>query len=260
MTPANNQPADDGDQLRDLAHLAAAVGHHVINAFSAAVSSAELIRTPGSARTDPAELATLGTAIVDTAIDASHVTRRLINWARRFTTVDAEFTGRPPETVDLIRLVKGVIESERSRPGCGVDFLEELAPIPTIPGDPRQLRSMLLNLVQNAREATPDEKGAIAFTTQTGPRGLVVVTIRDSGCGMSPEVLRRATEPFFSTKPDRSGIGLTVAQGIWRRHHGSMAIESIPGQGTTIRLSVGPFTPPPSVSPERRAGAGQGGA
>ena len=111
MTGANNQPADDADELRELAHLAAAVGHHVINAFSAAVSNAELIRTPGSARTDPAELATLGTAIVETALDASHVTRRLIDWARRFTTVDAEFTGRPPETVDLIRLVQGVIES-----------------------------------------------------------------------------------------------------------------------------------------------------
>ena len=48
-----------------------------------------------------------------------------------------------------------------------------------------------------------------------------------------PGVLRRATEPFFSTKPDHAGVGLTIAQGIWRRHRGSLSIESQPGQGTT---------------------------
>jgi len=252
MTPGNNEPADDGDRLRDLAHLSAAVGHHVINAFSAAVSSAELIRAPGSTRTDPAELANLGTAIVETAIEASNVTRRLINWARRFTAIDAEFTGRPPETVDLNLLIKDVIASEQSRPDPRVGLVEELAPIPAISGDPIQLRSMLSNLVQNAREAIPDGRGTIGFATQTDPRGWVVVTIRDSGCGMSPEVLRRATEPFFSTKPGHGGIGLTVAQGIWRRYQGSMAIESVPGEGTTIRLSIGTFSPSSSLSPENR--------
>ena len=49
------------------------------------------------------------------------------------------------------------------------------------------------------------------------------------------------TEPFFSTKPDHDGIGLTIAQGIWRRHRGALSIDSRPGQGTTIRLSIGPI-------------------
>jgi signal transduction histidine kinase len=260
MTPGNNEPADDGDRLRDLAHLSAAVGHHVINAFSAAVSNAELIRAPSTMRTDPAELATLGTAIVDTAIDASHVARGLINWARRVTAVDAEFRGCPPETVDLNALLKGVLESEKSRPDRRVDLTDELAPIPAISGDPPQLRAMVLNLIQNAREAMVDGTGTVGFTTQTDDRGWVVMTIRDSGCGMSPEVLRRATEPFFTTKPGHGGIGLTVAQGIWRRHHGSMAIESSPGQGTTIRLSIGPISPASSRAQESRRNAVRPGA
>lgn len=196
---------------------------------------------------------------METAIDTSNVTRRLINWARRFTTVDSEFTGRSPQTVDLNNLIRGVIEWERSRSNPHVELVEELAPIAAISGDPLQLRAMLSNLVQNAREAMPAMGGTIGFTTQTDARGWVVVTIRDSGCGMSPETLRRTTKPFFSTKPDHGGIGLTVAQGIWRRHQGSMAIESIPGQGTTIRLSIGPFSPSSSPSPERATGAGQGG-
>jgi two-component system, NtrC family, sensor kinase len=70
---------------------------------------------------------------------------------------------------------------------------------------------------------------------------------------MSPDVLRRATEPFFSTKPDRAGIGLTIAQGIWRRHRGSLSIDSQPGVGTTIRLSIGPITPVRPAAPRPRA-------
>jgi signal transduction histidine kinase len=248
MTPGKRDPADEGDRLRDLAHLASAVGHHVINAFSAAVSSAELIRTPGTTRNDPVELANLGTAIVETAIDASQVTRRLISWARQFTAIDTEFTGHPPELVDLNDLIKCVIESEAGRSNSRVTWSEELTSIPMIKGDRRQLRAMLVNLVQNARDAMPGGRGAIHFTTQSDARGMVFLTIRDSGCGMSPDVLRRATEPFFSTKPDQDGIGLTVAQGIWRRHHGSMAIESSPSQGTTIRLSVGPIAAEPAPS------------
>ena len=55
---------------------------------------------------------------------------------------------------------------------------------------------------------------------------------------MTEEVLEHAVEPFFSTKPDHPGIGLTVAKGIWRRHRGTLMIDSQPGQGTTVRLSV----------------------
>jgi two-component system, NtrC family, sensor kinase len=260
MTTGNNERADDGDRLRELAHLSSAVGHHVINAFSAAVSNAELIRTPGSTRTDPAELATLGTAIVETAIDASNVARRLINWARRVTAVDAEVTGRTPETVDMNELIADFIGSEKSGSDRRVELVLELGPIPAISGDREQLRTMLSNLIENAREAMPVGGGKIGFTTLTDDRGWVVISIRDSGCGMSPEVLRRATEPFFSTKPGRGGIGLTVAQGIWRRHHGSMAIDSVPGEGTTIRLSVVPLARSPSLASEAKKSAARPGA
>jgi len=50
--------------------------------------------------------------------------------------------------------------------------------------------------------------------------------------------MEHALEPFYSTKPDRQGIGLTIARGIWRRHRGTMTIESQPGEGTTVRLSA----------------------
>ncbi len=71
MTPNGKQGTDDGDRLIELAHLASAVAHNLINAFSAAVSNAELIRSPVSAPPDAKELEGLGTSIIDTALNAS---------------------------------------------------------------------------------------------------------------------------------------------------------------------------------------------
>jgi len=244
MTAGNKGEAEESERLRDLGHLSASVGHHVINAFSAVVSNAELIRSRAGAPIDPSELDALGSSMIETSLDASQVARRLIDWARRVTAVDAGQAGGEPPTVDLNQLIEELVETEKSSQNTALDWVLDLTPIPLIPGNAAQLRSMLGHLLQNAREALPRGSGTVAFTTRCDRERWVSIAIRDSGGGMTPEVLRHATEPFFTTKPDHSGIGLTIAQGIWRRHRGSVSIDSHPGQGTTIRLSVGPFPPP----------------
>ena len=128
-----------------------------------------------------------------------------------------------------------------------MEWVLNLNPIPMIRGSASQIRSLLAYLIQNAREAMPKGAGTITFTTSVDPRNWVIMEIRDSGCGMTPEVLKRATEPFFTTKSGRSGVGLTVAHGIWRRHRGALSIESQPGEGTMIRLAVeAPAAQPPN--------------
>jgi two-component system NtrC family sensor kinase len=249
MTAENKGPAPDGDRLRELAYLSSAVAHHVINGFCAAVSNAEMIRAPASAPIEPSELAALGDAIVDRSLAASEVARRLIDWARRVTAIDNDRKGRQSQAVDLNQLIRELIESEKSSAGARVDWVLNLDPIPAIRGDAAQLRAMLGYLAQNAREALPSGSGTVVFSTLIDPRSWVVIAIHDSGCGMSPEVLNRATEPFFSTKPDHHGAGLTIAHGIWRRHHGAFSIESRPGHGTTIRLSMTTFPPDHPVDP-----------
>ena len=92
--------------------------------------------------------------------------------------------------------------------------------------------------VRNSVESLPGGKGTITISTQTAPRNWLAVEIRDDGCGMSAEVMEHALEPFYSTKPDHLGIGLAIARGIWRRHRGTMSVESQPGVGTTVRLSA----------------------
>jgi len=250
MTGGNAANSPDGTKLTELRYLTAAVGHHVINAFSAIVSNAELIRSGGSDAPGAAELESMGTAIVETALDAAQVARRLIDWARRPTAVESDPLANEPRSVDVNQLIRERVESEKSSTPPEVEWVLDLGAIPPILGDPALVGVTFSYLLQNAREALPKGSGTITVSTFIDPRDWLVVAIRDSGSGMSPDVLKRATEPFFSTKEDHGGVGLTIAQGIWRRHRGALSIESQPEQGTTLRLSIGPIAPPQPKKPE----------
>jgi signal transduction histidine kinase len=114
--------------------------------------------------------------------------------------------------------------------------------------DPVQLQQVLLNLVVNACDAMPGG-GALTISVDRGQpasSSRVILTVTDSGCGMSREVAERAMEPFFSTKPagEGTGLGLSMAHGIVAQHEGAITIESEPGQGTSISISL-PAIPAP---------------
>jgi signal transduction histidine kinase len=222
------------ERLADLGHLSAGISHHVINAFAAVVSNAEILRLtselPGSV--DPIAVAD---TIVKTAVDASAVARRLIDYSRSATAIGDDL-------VRLDRLVDRFVEKERAGSHPGVTWDTKLQPLPPIRGHEVQLRAMLRHLVANAYEAMPGSTGTIEVSTSLDQRGWAVLEIRDSGAGMDPATLERAIEPFFTTKPGRPGVGLSIANGIWRRHRGTLALRSQPGEGTLVRLCVDPST------------------
>jgi len=227
------------EQLTDLGHLSAGVGHHVINAFSAIVSNAELLRLklPATATGDSAVLAE---TIVQTSLDAATVARRLIDFTRPVTTLELRGTANGPSLVALDRLAEDVVASEQSRGRTGITWITDFQPIPPIRGHAPQLRAMLTHMIANAYEAMPREQGTIVVSTSSDARGWVVLEVRDTGRGMEGEVMMRAVEPFFSTKSAHLGVGLTIANGIWRRHRGTLSIRSQPGEGTVLRLCVDP--------------------
>lgn len=250
MTGGSGGEPEEAERLKELGHLSAAVGHHVINAFSAVVSNAELIRSHARApNCDLNELAALAAAIIENALGASHVPRRLIDFTRRFTSPGFDQKADPIVLIDLNQLIRETVELQEKSADSAVEWVLNLNPIPMIRGSASQIRSLLGYLIQNAREAMPKGRGRISFATQVDDRNWVFLEVRDSGSGMTSEVLKHATEPFFTTKPGRSGIGLTVAHGIWRRHRGALAIESQPGEGTMIRLGVEAHGPRASTEP-----------
>lgn len=101
-----------------------------------------------------------------------------------------------------------------------------------------ELQQTLLNLVMNAKDAIPGD-GQIRITLRQSNED-ALLTIKDSGVGMTPDVIQRALEPFFTTKArlKGTGLGLSQAHGIVSDHGGEIAIDSEPNQGTTITITL----------------------
>lgn len=230
-------PTDVEVRLNELGQVSASVGHGVINAFCTIVSNAELLRMLAE-RGGGRQSVELSQIIVKTAIDASNVARKLIDHSRLATTTNRA-------SVSLHQFADQEVEARRKHGARGVSWETDLTDVPPIAGDADQLRRMLDYLIGNALEALPEEGGQITLATGTDDRGWTWLEVRDTGAGMRPEVQERAVEPFFTTKPGRTGLGLTIANGIWRRHGGMLSIRC-PGNdeqtcpGVTIRLLIEP--------------------
>ncbi|MDA0254695.1 MAG: ATP-binding protein [Planctomycetota bacterium] len=150
------------------------------------------------------------------------------------------------EPVDLHLLVEDVLVLlEREMMKYRVQVEREFAQVPRVSANPGQLQQVLLNLMVNARQAMPEGGRLILRLSHDATSGLVDLMVRDTGCGMPPEVLRKIFQPHFSTKqgPDEtgkggSGLGLSSCREIVEAHHGRIRAESAPGRGTAITVRL----------------------
>ncbi|HYZ39211.1 MAG TPA: ATP-binding protein, partial [Stellaceae bacterium] len=185
--------------------------------------------------------------------------RRLVDGAIRSAERGASLTKRMlafagcqelrPENVELAKLVGGTLEMLRRLLGPAIhiatNFEPDLSPIRI---DPNQLELALLNLAVNARDAMPlggrltiaarSERVSGNGATGLGPGDYVIIAVEDTGDGMDAETLRRATEPFFTTKGQgtSSGLGLSMVDGLVAQSGGAVRISSQPGRGTKVEL------------------------
>lgn len=240
-----------GETLRALGELASGVAHHLNNLLAVISGRTQLLlRSQDSAPIRrPLEI------IERAAKDGAEVVRRIQEFARTRPAED-------PRPVDLNEVVDDVIEMGRARwhdaamaDGVALEVVRDLAAVPPIPGHAAALREAVMNLLFNAVDAMP--RGG-RITVRTRHEGEVVsLAIVDQGVGMPADVLKRAQEPFFTTKGVKSmGLGLSVTYGIVGRHRGELTIDSVAGQGTTVtmRLPVDPARVGPAApanEPER---------
>jgi two-component system sensor histidine kinase PilS (NtrC family) len=143
--------------------------------------------------------------------------------------------------VDLADVVGSALELFRNDPTKRHVTLEERVERPlTMHGDAGQLGQVLWNLLTNAAEAIP-EAGRITVEATRAEKGDIVLSVEDSGEGISSEDLPRVFDPFFTTKERGTGLGLATVHSIIQAHSGSIAVESRRGEGTkfTIRLPAG---------------------
>jgi two-component system cell cycle sensor histidine kinase/response regulator CckA len=176
------------------------------------------------------------TDILETGGRAKELTAKLLRLSR--SKLDT------PELVDLNERVRDLSSMLRRSLGGGIELVvllgEEPAVVRVVPGD---LDQVLLNLAVNASDAMPEggtltiELGRVPPPGTLPPGPYVSLEIVDTGLGMTPEVLARAFEPFFSTKGNKGhGLGLAVSESILRRVGGCMTVDSTPGKGTTFRI------------------------
>ena len=174
----------------------------------------------------------------------SKLTRQLLAFARR----------QPlrPETVNLTRLVRDLTDLLRQTLGEAVELQEKLFPdLWTAMVDRGQIENAIVNLAINARDAMPGgghitiEASNVVLDEDDAKNGqdikpgpYVVISVSDTGTGMTPEVLERAFDPFFSTKAEGrgTGLGLSMVYGFTRQSGGHARIVSEVGRGTTVSL------------------------
>jgi len=103
--------------------------------------------------------------------------------------------------------------------------------------DPRKVKQVLINLVQNALDAAPPGSG-VRLSASADGRGCATIEVDDRGTGLSPELASRVFEPGVTTKASGSGLGLTIARALARQHGGDLALLPRAGGGTTARLTL----------------------
>lgn len=169
--------------------------------------------------------------------DAAHVIGRLREFYRPREETDVF------ECVALNHLIEQAValtqpkwRDQARAHGRTIEINLDLEKVPTIAGNPAELREVLTNLIFNAVDAMP-AGGTITLRTYRLAAS-VVVSVTDDGTGMSEEVRTHCLEPFYSTKGDGgTGLGLSMTFGIVKRHDAELDIESVPGRGTTFRIT-----------------------
>jgi len=115
--------------------------------------------------------------------------------------------------------------------------------VPRAFGDPVIVRRIIDNLVRNAIESLDAGGGDVTIATSRAPNGAVRIVVADTGRGMSQDELAHAFDDFFTTKPDGTGLGLSVVRRLTTDLNGSMRVESAPGQGTAFTIELPSCTP-----------------
>ncbi|MCK6491112.1 MAG: GAF domain-containing sensor histidine kinase [Planctomycetes bacterium] len=146
------------------------------------------------------------------------------------------------EPADLNAALRTTLDICRSELEAAADVVLDLQPLPMVPCRIGEVRQVFYNLMINAARAVADRggrRGVIAITTRRLEEA-VEIAVRDDGCGMDDEVLRRACEPFFTTRPVGQGMGqgLAVAHQVVHRHGGSLGLASQAGVGTTVTVRL----------------------
>lgn len=253
------------EKMEAIGQLAGGIAHDFNNQLVGILGCADLLK---SSLTEDRSRFDLADTIVKTAKRSSHLTKQLLDFARK-----GKYQSVPVSIHTVISEVVSILEHSIEK---NIKIKQHLdAQQPIINGDPAQLENSFLNLALNARDAMPGG-GELIFKTRNikltksfckqipfglEPGQFVEISVTDTGIGMDAETQKRVFEPFFTTKERGrgTGMGLAAVYGIIKTHNGAIGIHSEVGQGTTFKVYF-PITPPekgpskPKIDKQRSTG------
>ena len=253
-------------KLEAVGQLAGGVAHDFNNMLAVVMSATEELR---DALRDHPRLVELTDMVIGAAERSAQLTRQLLAFAR-----SGPLSAEPVVVDDIVRDSAALLAR-------GIDRRVQLditlgAPGVAVVVDAAQLQTAVLNLGINARAAMPqgghltistgvvhlDEDAVMALPEPVTPGSYAHITVTDTGIGIPRDVISRVFDPFFTTKEvgAGTGLGLAVVYGTARSHHGTVTVESAPGQGARFRLllpvSERSTRPPASAPAPEHSGLG----
>lgn len=237
-------------RLESIGVLAGGIAHDINNILTPILGSAQLLKARFSQ--DNSRVLQMLTIIENNAKQGADLVKQLLSFARGF---EGKYT-----ILQVNDLINDTIQFAKQTVAKSIKFSTHLSPqLYPVYGDKTQLHQVVMNLVVNAADAMPNG-GHLSISAQNlyideeiqqincHAKGgnYIVITVRDTGIGMSPEILERIFEPFFTTKDfgKGTGLGLSTVQGIIKSHKGFINVDSKVGKGSKFQVFL------PSINQE----------
>ncbi len=237
------------ERLKALGEIAGGVAHDFNNALAIILGRSQMLREQSA---DPE--VRKGLVLIERAAqDVATSVRRILDFFRPDSK--GKFAAHFVDNLiqECLEVTKVRWKEEAHLQGIRYEITTQVEHGLQVWGSDVELGEVFNQLIFNALDAMP-EGGSLEIRAERDEDS-VVMTFRDTGVGMSPEVLSRIYDPFFSTKDEKgTGLGLSMVRGIVLRHHGEIEVESQPGQGTTFRIRLPAYeakeeAPPAVITP-----------
>lgn len=229
------------EKMEAIGQLASGVAHDFNNILGGIIGYADmsLNEVPESSR-----LSRNLSRILQASERASHLVKQILSFSRQSINLQTTLFIKP--------IIKEVTELLRASLPSSIDLKISLCnESQPVMADSTKIHEILMNMCTNAAHAM-NHKGTLEITLTeqdfltdipgrigiTPPGAYTIMTIKDTGCGMSQEILDRLFEPYFTTKEvgEGTGMGMAVVYGIIKSHHGNISVQSAPGQGSTFMI------------------------
>jgi signal transduction histidine kinase/ActR/RegA family two-component response regulator len=221
------------EKLSALGELASGVAHDFNNTLAGILGRAQLLLRTN----DPQKIERGLKIIIKTAEDGARTVKRIQDFARQRRDHDFDLISVGQILLDVSEITRPRWKDQAEACNVHIHLNVEIRSNRKIMGDESELREVLVNMVFNAVDAMP--KGGTLTLRAEDSEDFVLISVSDTGTGMSAEVRSRIFDPFFTTKGKAGmGLGLAVSFGIVRRHEGTIEVDSQVGSGTTFTIRL----------------------